>query len=54
MEKKLIQNESVIYQIQQYIEAKGVESNYQQQFADCMGICSEINMDLIKRCMAIA
>ena len=39
MEKKLIQNESQIYSIQQYIEAKGVESNYQQQFADCMGIC---------------
>ena len=30
MEKKLIQNESQIYSIQQYIEAKGVESNYQQ------------------------
>ena len=29
MEKKLIQNESQIYSIQQYIEAKGVESNYQ-------------------------
>lgn len=28
MEKKLIQNESQIYAIQQYIESKGVESNY--------------------------
>lgn len=28
IEKKLILNESQIYQIQQYIEAKGAESNY--------------------------
>ena len=36
MEKKLIQNESSIYAIQQYLEVKGVESNYQAQFTDCM------------------
>ena len=54
IEKKLIQNESQIYAIQQYIEAKGAESNYQHQFQDCMHLCSEINMDLIKRCMALA
>lgn len=29
IEKKLIVNESQIYAIQQYIEAKGAESNYQ-------------------------
>ena len=29
VEKKLIVNESQIYAIQQYIEAKGAESNYQ-------------------------
>ena len=28
IEKKLIQNESSIYAIQQYIESKGVEANY--------------------------
>ena len=28
IEKKLIQNESQIYGIQQYIESKGAESNY--------------------------
>ena len=54
IEKKLIQNESQIYAIQQYIESKGAESNYQHQFQDCMHLCSEINMDLIKRCMALA
>ena len=32
IEKKLIQNESQIYAIQQYIEAKGAESNYQGAF----------------------
>ena len=54
IEKKLIQNESQIYAIQQYIESKGAESNYQSQFQDCMQMCSEINMDLIKRCMSLA
>lgn len=54
IEKKLIQNESQIYAIQQYIESKGAESNYQSQFQDCMQLCSEINMDLIKRCMSLA
>ena len=32
IEKKLIQNESSIYAIQQYIESKGAESNYQAAF----------------------
>jgi hypothetical protein len=32
IEKKLIANESQIYAIQQYIEAKGAESNYQGAF----------------------
>lgn len=32
IEKKLIQNESQIYAIQQYIEARGAESNYQAQY----------------------
>merc|ERR1719506_2296192 len=54
IEKKLIQNESQIYAIQQYIESKGAEANYQHQFQDCMQLCSEINMDLIKRCMSLA
>ena len=31
VEKRLITNESTIYGIQQYIEAKGAESNYQEQ-----------------------
>jgi intraflagellar transport protein 74 len=53
IEKKLIQNESQIYAIQQYIESKGAEANYQQQFQDSMQLCSEINMDLIKKCMSL-
>lgn len=32
IEKRLIGNESQIYAIQQYIEAKGAESNYQGHF----------------------
>ena len=54
IEKKLIQNESQIYAIQQYIESKGAESNYQHQLSDCMQMYQEINMDLIKRCMSTA
>lgn len=54
IEKKLITNESQIYAIQQYIESKSADSNYQRQMEDCLQMCSEINMDLIKRCMTIA
>jgi hypothetical protein len=32
IEQKLIKNESQIYGIQQYIEGKSAESNYQGQF----------------------
>ncbi len=53
IEKKLIQNESQIYAIQQYIEAKGAESNYQGAFQDCMSLCHEINMDLIKKSLSV-
>lgn len=54
IEKKLINNESQIYAIQQYIESKGAEANYQHHFQECMQLCNEINMDLIKRCMSLA
>ena len=54
IEKKLIENESQIYASQQYIESKGAESYYQHQFQDCMQLCSDINMDIIKRCMSLA
>ena len=53
IENKLIQNESQIYAIQQYIEAKGAESNYQGAFQDCMGLCHEINLDLIKKSLSV-
>ena len=48
IEKKLIVNESTIYAIQQYIEAKGEESNYQAQFKECTQLCGEINTEVIK------
>ena len=53
IEKKLIQNESQIYAIQQYIEAKGAESNYQGAFQDCMALCHDINLDLIKKSLSV-
>ncbi len=53
IEKKLIQNESQIYAIQQYIEAKGAESNYQAAFQDCMALCNDINLDHIKRSLTV-
>ena len=52
IEKKLIVNESQIYAIQQYIEAKGEESNYQAQFKECVNLCSEINAEVIKMTLA--
>ena len=53
IEKKLIANESQIYAIQQYIDAKGAESNYQAAFQDCMALSHEINMDLIKKSLSV-
>lgn len=49
IEKRLIGNESQIYAIQQYIEAKGAESNYQSHFQTCMQLCNEINNDVVKK-----
>lgn len=49
IEKRLIGNESQIYGIQQYIEAKGAESNYQSHFQSCMNTCNEINAEVIKK-----
>lgn len=53
IEKKLIQNESQIYGIQQYIESKSAETNYQGAFQDCMALCHDVNMELIKRSLAV-
>ena len=53
IEKKLITNESQIYAIQQYIESKGAESNYQAAFQDCMALCNDINMDHIKKSLSL-
>jgi len=39
IEKRLISNESQIYAIQQYIEAKGAESNYQEQMQQSILLC---------------
>lgn len=49
IEKRLIGNESQIYAIQQYIEAKGAESNYQGHFQTCMQLCTDINNEVIKK-----
>lgn len=52
VEKRLISNESQIYAINQYIEAKGAESNYQGLFQQSMAMCTEINTEIIKKVMA--
>lgn len=49
IEKRLIGNESQIYAIQQYIEAKGAESDYRGHFQQCMQLCADINTEVIKK-----
>ena len=49
IEKILTSNESQIYAIQQYIEAKGAESNYQERMQQSILLCSQINEEIIKR-----
>jgi hypothetical protein len=48
-EKRLISNESQIYAIQQYIEAKGAEQNYQAHFHESVQLVAEINAEVIKK-----
>lgn len=52
VEKRLITNESTIYGIQQYIEAKGAESNYQEQMQQSILLSQQINDEIIKRSLA--
>ena len=49
VEKRLIHNESTIYGIQQYIEAKGAESNYQEQMQQSILLSQQINDEIIKQ-----
>jgi chromosome segregation ATPase len=53
IEKRLIGNESQIYGIQQYIEAKGAESNYQSHFQACMNLCADINEEVKKKAQQV-
>lgn len=52
VEKRLISNESQIYAVNQYIEAKGAESNYQGLFQQSMALCADINNEVIKKSLA--
>jgi len=52
VEKRLITNESTIYGIQQYIEAKGAESNYQEQMSQSILLADQINEEVIKSALA--
>ena len=49
VEKRLITNESTIYGIQQYIEAKGAESNYQEQMQQSILLSQQINEEIIRQ-----
>ena len=52
VEKRLITNESTIYGIQQYIEAKGAESNYQEQMQASIMLSHQINDEIIRKSLA--
>ena len=52
VEKRLITNESTIYGIQQYIEAKGAESNYQEQMQQSIMLSQQINDEIIRKSLA--
>lgn len=51
IEKRLISNESQIYAINQYIEARSADTNYHQYLQDCMQLCHDINQEIIKKTM---
>jgi len=51
IEKRLITNESQIYAINQYIEARSADTNYHSYLQDCMQLCHDINQEIIKKTM---
>lgn len=51
IEKRLISNESQIYAINQYIEARSADTNYHSYLQDCMQLCHDINQEIIKKTM---
>lgn len=53
LEKRLINNEGQVYSMRQFIEAKGAESNFQHQLTECMNLVSELNMEVVKKSLAI-
>lgn len=53
LEKKMIMNESQVYGMRQFIEAKGAETNYQQQLGECMNIVNALNNEIVKKTLAM-
>jgi len=49
LEKKIATNESQIFSLCQFIDAKGTESNFSQVLNACMGTVHDINMDVVKK-----
>lgn len=49
LENKIATNESQIFSLVQFIDAKGNESNFSEAFNACMGTVQEINMEIVKK-----
>lgn len=52
LEKKMATNESQVYALNQFIEAKGVESNYVGSLSQCMSIVNDLNMEIVKKTLS--
>lgn len=52
LEKKMATNESQIYALRQFIEAKGTESNYMTTLGQCMSTVNELNMEIVKKTLS--
>ena len=51
LEKKIGSNESQIYSLCQFIDAKGTETNYTALLNACVSTVNELNMEIIKKCV---
>ena len=49
LEKKMILNESQIYQLRQFIESKSSESDFSDKLQDAMNIVSKLNHEIVKK-----
>lgn len=53
IEKKMQENENVIFSLTSFVDSKLNESNYQSLIKECMDLQQEINNELVKKTLSV-